>query len=396
MKQKIRIAHLIARMVTGGAEENTALTVIGLNKEKYCIDLIVGDDFREDIFSDQKKKDLIRIIRIKGFKGQLNIFLDLLVFIKLILIFSKNRYHILHTHTTKAGILGRIAGNIARIPILICGLHGSAFNAFDSSFLNHLLIFLERISGRFTDAYISVSQNLSEKYQKEGIGQNSKYFTVLSGMNLERFKDIKNKIKRDQILQELGIDVDAFVVGTVGRLEKVKGQRYLIDALDRVKKSHPGEKVVLLVLGEGEEKRNLMEYAIRKDLKENVVFAGFRKDIEKIMGIMDIFALSSLREGLPRVLVQASAAGLPCIAFNVDGVSEIVRDGQNGYLVEVGQIQQLAEKITDYIKNPGLVTLHGENGKKFVEGQWSVQDMVEKTDQIYQMMIEQKLRIKKS
>ena len=170
MDRKIKVAHIIARMITGGADENTLFTVQGLDKDRYEVDLIMGEEFDKSILNKVKNNNF-NIIQIKGLKWKLNFLYDPIVLIKLIKLMKKNRYDIVHTHTTKAGILGRIAGRIAGVPIIVHGLHGSTFEAFDSGLLNWLLFRFERLTGRFTDAYISVSKVLSGKYIERGLGK---------------------------------------------------------------------------------------------------------------------------------------------------------------------------------------------------------------------------------
>jgi len=391
LNRKIRVAHIIARMVTGGAEENTLYTIEGLYKERYEVDLIVGDEFREDILNNIKEKNF-KIIRLKGLKGPLNFLYDPIILFKLIRLLKKGHYDVVHTHTTKAGILGRIAARVNKVPIIIHGLHGSAYEAFNSRILNWALIFFEKLTGRFTDAYISVSELLSERYKEEGIGIQAKYFTVHSGMELDKFYNVKEIIIHQEKLLELGIDTKCFVIGNVGRLEAVKGHKYLLDAFKKVVEKRPIIPMKLLIIGEGAERDNLENYVRKINLEDKVIFAGYRKDVEELMAIMDIFVLSSLREGLPRVLVQAAAVGVPSIAFSVDGVPEVVRDNCNGFLVEPKDVDGLVNGILRYIDNRNLIKLHGEKGKEFVKGKWSIEDMVNKVDNIYQELIKEKIK----
>jgi len=391
LNRKIRVAHIISRIVTGGAEENTLYTVEGLDKERYEVDLIVGDEFREDMLNNIKKKNF-NIIRLKGLKGPLNFLYDPIVLVKLIRLLKQGHYDIVHTHTTKTGILGRIAAKVNKVPIIIHGLHGSAYGAFNSKILNWALIFFEKLTGRFTDAYVSVSEMLSKKYIEKGLGGKAKYFTVYSGMDLNKFDNVKKRIIWEEKLLELGINAECFIIGNVGRLEAVKGHKYLLNALKIVVEERPLIPVKLLVIGEGIERDNLENYVKKINLNNKVIFTGYRKDIEELMAIMDIFVLSSLREGLPRVLVQAAAVGVPSIAFDVDGVSEVVKDNFNGFLVKPKDVRGLADRILKYIDNRNLIKLHGEKGKEFVKGKWSIKDMVDKIDNIYQELIKEKIK----
>ena len=391
--RKIKVAHIIARMITGGADENTLFTVQGLNKDRYEVDLIIGEEFDKNILNKVKNNNF-NIIQIKGLKWKLNFLYDPIVLIKLIKLMGKNHYDIIHTHTTKAGILGRIASRITGVPVIIHGLHGSTFEAFDSGLLNWILFLFERLTGRFTDAYISVSGVLSEKYTERGIGEKENYHTVYSGMELDKFYGVKEKIDCGKKQGELGIDSEDFVIGNVARLEKRKGHKFLIDAFEKVIEERKGCPLKLLIIGEGDERGNLENYVRELNLGEKVIFTGYREDVEELMALMDIFVLTSLREGLPRVLVQAAAVGIPLVAFNVDGVPEIIKDNHNGFLIRTKDVEQLANRIVRYIDNKKLVLLHGQKGREFIKDKWSIKDMVRRTDQIYNHLVKKKINNK--
>lgn len=391
LQRKIKIAHIIARMITGGADENTLFTVQGLNKDRYEVDLLIGEEFDKNILNKVKNNNF-NIIKIKGLKGKLNFLYDPIILLKLIKLLKINHYDIVHTHTTKAGILGRIASRIAGVPVIIHGLHGSTFQAFNSGLLNWLLFLLERLTSKFTDAYVSVSEMLSEKYVEKGIGEKEKYYTVYSGMRLDKFYNIKKNIDYEKKQRELGINPRHFVIGNVARMEMRKGHKFLLDAFKKVTLERKDYPLKLLIIGEGEDREKLENYTKELNLEDKVIFAGYREDVEELMAIMNIFVLTSLREGLPRVLVQAAAVGIPLIAFNVDGVSEIIKDNQNGFLIRPGDVKQLTNRIIKYIDNKDLVLLHGQRGREFIKDKWSIEDMVDKIDKIYQDLIQEKIK----
>jgi glycosyltransferase involved in cell wall biosynthesis len=380
-------------MITGGADENTLFTMEGLDKNKYEVDLIMGEEFDESILKRVKDEN-INIIQIEGLKWKLNFLYDPIVLIKLIKLLKKRRYDIVHTHTTKAGILGRIAARIARVPVIVHGLHGSTFEAFDSGLLNWLLFCFERLTGKFTDAYISVSRVLSEKYIERGIGKKENYHTVYSGMELSKFYHARDKINYKEKYEELGINAGDFLIGNVARLETRKGHQFLLDAFKNVVEEQKDGHVKLLIIGEGNKRKYLENYVKELNLGDRVIFTGYREDVEELMALMDIFVLTSLREGLPRVLVQAAAVGMPSVAFNVDGVPEIIKDNYNGFLVRPRDVGQLANRIEKYIDNKELVLLHGQKGREFIKNKWSIEDMVRRTDQIYNYLVKKKINNK--
>jgi glycosyltransferase involved in cell wall biosynthesis len=377
-------------MITGGADENTLFTIEGLNKEKYEIDLITGEEFDESVF-DKVKNNNFNIIQVRGLKWKLNFLYDPIVLIKLINLMRKNHYDIVHTHTTKAGILGRIAAQLSGVPVIVHGLHGSTFQAFNSGLLNWLLFLFERLTGKFTDAYISVSGVLSEKYIERRIGKKENYHTVYSGMELEKYYGARGKIDYREKRRELGIDTGDFVIGNVARLETRKGHKFIIDAFKNVVEKQKDYRAKLLIIGEGNKREYLENYVRELNLEDKIIFTGYREDVEELMALMDIFVLTSLREGLPRVLVQAAAIGMPSIAFNVDGVPEIIKDDYNGFLVEPGNIEQLTNQIKKYINNRELISLHGKKGKEFIGNKWSIEGMVDRIDKIYLDLVREKL-----
>jgi glycosyltransferase involved in cell wall biosynthesis len=303
----------------------------------------------------------------------------------------KNHYDIVHTHTTKAGILGRIAAQLSGVPVIVHGLHGSTFQAFNSELLNWLLFLFERLTGRFTDAYVSVSKVLSETYIEKGIGKKDNHYTVYSGMKLSKFYHARDKINYKEKYEELGINARDFLIGNVARLETRKGHKFLIDAFKKVVEKRKNCPLKLLISGEGKERGNLENYVKEANLEKKVIFTGYRKEVEELMAIMDIFVLTSSREGLPRVLVQAAAVGMPSIAFNVDGVPEIIKDNYNGFLVRPRDVGQLANRIEKYIDNKELVLLHGQKGREFIKGKWSIEYMAGKIDEIYQNLVREKI-----
>jgi len=378
-------------MITGGADENTLYTIQGLNKDQYEIDLITGEEIDSALLNKEENHPF-NIIQVQGLKWKLNFIHDPIVFLKLIKLIKENRYDIVHTHTTKAGILGRIAAHIVGVPIIVHGLHGSTFQAFNSRMLNDLLFYFEKRTSRFTDAYISVSKVLSEIYIGKGIGNKDNHHTVYSGMDLTKFYQARNKINKRKVYKDLGIDEKDFIIGNVARLETRKGHLFLIDAFKEVLKENKKSNVKLLIIGEGNKRNDLEFYVKKMNLEDKVIFTGYREDVEDLMAIMDIFVLTSLREGLPRVLVQAAAVGKPSIAFNVDGVPEIIQDDYNGFLVRPKDVKQLKDKVKEYINNDELVLLHGKNGREFIGDKWSIQGMVDRVDLIYQSLINKKIK----
>ncbi len=236
-----------------------------------------------------------------------------------------------------------------------------------------------------------MSKVLSENYIEKGIGKKDNHYTVYSGMELSKFYHARDKINYKEKYEELGINAGEVLIGNVARLETRKGHQFLLDAFKNVVEEQKDGHVKLLIIGEGNKRKYLENYVKELNLGDKVIFTGYREDVEELMALMDIFVLTSLREGLPRVLVQAAAEGIPSIAFNIDGVPEIIKDNHNGFLVKAGDVKQLTKRIIQYIDHKELLVLHGKNGRELIKGKWSIEDMVGKIDEIYVNLVREKI-----
>lgn len=379
-----KVLHIITRFVPGGADENTLLTIKGLQKHKYEVDFLVGG---ESDFSYLSKIKNINFIIIKELKRNTKPFDDLLAFFKIFRIIKINRYDIVHTHTAKAGILGRLAARLARTPIIIHTLHGVTFHDFLHPLTKNFYVLLEKIAGCFTDVFITVGEDLKRKYIAKNIAKSNKFITIRSGIELDKFV-YYSQLSEEYRLREkerLGISKSDVVIGTASRLEPRKGHLYLLKAAEEIVKKFPNTK--FLILGDGYYKCRLEQEVKNLDLTDNVFFLGFRQDIHKIFPLFDIFVLTSLWEGLPRVLVQAAAAGKPIVTFNVEGAREVVKEGVNGFIVPLKNVKVLIERLSFLIGDLSQAKHMGMRGREFITDSWDKDAMVEKTLALYENLI---------
>lgn len=384
MKKKIRVLHIITRLINGGADENTLSTISGMDEERFHVELAVGAESEEHLLRILPKKNFILINELKRNIHPVN---DILSLFRLFRIIRKNGYDIVHTHTAKAGVIGRLAALFAGTPIIIHTLHGITFHQNLNRLSRYSYIILEKIVGRFTSRFITVGEDLRKKYIYHGIGTPEKYTTIYSGFELNSFVADGNiddeEIKRER--NRLGISNDDTILGTVSRLEPRKGHVYLFDALKQILNAN--KKIKLLVAGNGDYENELRKYVRQNQLSDHVIFLGFRRDVPRIMRIMDIFTLTSLWEGLPRVLVQAALMQLPVVTFDVEGAWEVVKENENGFIVPVADVDQLAERLKFLIDNPDLAKVMGKRGRDFVSSKWDTSEMVNKITQLYESTI---------
>ena len=384
MKPKVRVLHVITRLVAGGADENTLATVDGLDKSCYEVDLLIGG---QSDFAFASQSQCRRLITLPALIREPHPIQDLVALGKLLKIIRQGRYHIVHTHTAKAGILGRLAGFMCNTPLVIHTLHGSTFHGSLHPLRSRLYLGLERMAARATTQFVTVGEDLREIYLHARVGRADRYVTIRSGFELERFRLSAAEVqKRGKRLREsLNISVDQTVVGTAGRLEARKGHAYFLQTAKQVLQHQP--QTMFLIAGEGPAERELLQQARRLGIEKKVVFLGHRYDIEDVMAGMDVFVLTSLWEGLPRVLVQAAALGKPIVSFDSEGVREVVRDGQNGYVLPLRDVHGLAEKIALLAADRPQAQRMGEASRSMVTAEWDVDHMVDRISDLYQQLL---------
>ena len=319
----IRVLHIITRMIVGGAQENTLLSVEGLDQlPEYEVTLLSGVDNGPEGDLLERARHTTRLLIVPELGRNINPFSDVVAFWKLFRLIRQGRYHIVHTHSSKAGVLGRIAAKLAGTPIIVHTLHSLVFHEYQPWLVNRLWWLMKKICAPITDYFISVSSVISQKSLAAGIGHPDQYATIYSGMELDWF--LNAEVDPSAVRREFGIPDDALVVGKVARLFPLKGHDQLMDAAPAIVAQHPNVRFFLI--GDGILYDHLRERARQLGILDNFVFAGLipRERIPQMLAAMDVLVHTSLREGLARVLPQALAMGKPCVSFDIDGAPEVV------------------------------------------------------------------------
>ncbi len=386
--EKLKVIHVITRLDKGGSAENTLLTVRGLNREIYDVILIRGLSIESNMVEDEvraveesvreaERKD-VRVSTVPSLLRRISPFYDLKAFFALIKILRQERPDIVHTHTSKAGILGRWAAFFARVPIIIHTPHGHVFWGYFGRCKVLFCIILERLTACITDKIIALTDQEKKDHLHFRIASEDKFSVLHSGINLDKF--FNTSVDSAGMKRELGIPEDNLVVGTAGRLTPIKGQKYLIEAARKIVDIRPDTTFVFL--GDGELLNELKNIASKLGIEENVRFPGWRPDVAEVMSAFDIFVLPSLNEGMGRVLVEAMAMGKPIVASDVGGIPDLVIHGKNGYLVPVGDVETLAARIKELLDDSGKREEMGNTGRRYAAG-YSSEAMVKKIDQLY-------------
>ena len=383
----IGVLHVITRLAGGGAGENTLLSVNGLDHGTYRVDLAIGADSEPELIKAIGLHRSVKLHLIPELVRSPNPVGDLCAVRRLRTLIRNGGYRVVHTHGAKAGIVGRIAAHRERVELIVNGIHGITFSAEMGRLRARAYRSIERRVARWTDAFVSVGEDMRRKYVAAGIGRPKQHHVIRSGMHLERFRRAAQLTATDHaaLRAQLEIAPEQPVVGMVARFEPRKGHRYFLDAAARITATddaRPNAAVFLLV-GDGPERDAIARYADALGLRSQLRYTGFRNDVENMFAISDVIVLTSLWEGLPRVLVQAAAVGVPAVTFAVDGAWEIVRDGETGFVVPMRDSAALARRIEQLLADPATRRRMGAAARELVTDEWSVQTMVARIDRLY-------------
>jgi glycosyltransferase involved in cell wall biosynthesis len=389
--EPIRVLHVITRLIVGGAQENTLLTVEGLDRmPEYEVTLVTGVDRGPEGSLEERARRTTRLVVVPELARAIDPLSDTIAFWKLYRLIRRGRYHIVHTHSSKAGVLGRLAAGLAGTPIVVHTLHSLVFHDYQPWVVNRLLWMVKRLCAPLTDHYLSVSRLVAEKAVASGIGPPEKFTTVYSGMELDWF--LGTAVDPSTIRRELGIPLDSLVVGKIARLFPLKGHEQLLKAIPAVVRAQP--RVRFLLVGDGILREPLEACAREAGVLDHLVFAGLvpRERIPSMISAMDILVHTSLREGLARALPQAMAMGKPCVSFALDGAPEVVMDGETGYLVTPGDVIGLSNAILRLLEDGDLRRRMGEAGRRLVAARFPAEKMVADTAAVYSNLVRRKLR----
>ncbi len=388
----MRVTHVITRLIVGGAQENTVASVLGLHQKGVDVDLVSGpttgpEGSLEVLF--RKHPGLLslspHLVRPVYPMEDWRALRDLEQY------FRKRSPDIVHTHSGKAGVLGRIAAHRAGVPIIVHTVHGPSFGVFQGAIANYIFRSAERYAAKYTTHFITVANAMTEQYLAAGIGKPERYTRIFSGFDLQPFLAAKNDIG---LRAAFGIEPGDFVVGKIARLFELKGHDDLFAIAPEIIKRFP--KTKFLFVGDGPWRDKFEMQARSLGLEKNFIFVGLvpPHDVPKYVGIMDALIHLSRREGLPRALPQALAAAKPVIAFDCDGAREICLNGETGFLVRAGDLATLKDRIGQLASDSGLREQLGSKGKQLVEKNFSVEQMVENIHALYVRLLQEMRKTK--
>ncbi len=382
---KIRVAHVITRLCRGGAQENTVHTVRLANRARFDVDLISGSVMPdEDAIEDAVLAAGMEIIHVPTLMRPPAPLGDLRALRRLTALFRAKHYDIVHTHTSKAGFLGRIAARRAGVPIVIHTPHGNIFEGYFPPLLTRLFTAMERYAARRTDRIITLTPGGIDEHLAQGIGRREQYEVVFSGIDFAPYTAAIEQ--RNSTRHSLGIGPNDILIGGVGRLEPVKGFTHFVSAAHTVAGALPQAQFVLA--GDGSLREELHEEA--RALGKRFRLLGWSTEVAALMAAMDVCVVPSINEGMGRVVLEAGAAATPVVATHVGGIPDIVRDGVTGILIPPRDPGALANAVIALVRDASRRCAMGKAARAHVVPHYSIEQMVAQIEAIYEALIEEK------
>ena len=387
----INVLHLITRMDMGGSAQNTLASCAGL-AANYRVSLGFGPTGESQMTGAEQitvagdlgaaKRKGVQVAPVAHLMRRIHPVLDMMAFFEILITLRRFKPLILHTHTSKAGLLGRVAVIVARVPIVVHTPHGHVFYGHFSRVASKLFLLIERMLDHFTDVTVALTQGEWDDYINMRVTSPHKMVKIHSGVDISRFSTPTESIPG--MRASLVIPSGAAIIGTIGWLLPIKGPDILLRAMADVWRDHP--EAHLVFVGKGDMEAALRHMVKESGNQEHVHFLGWREDIWNILPVFDVFVLPSRNEGMGRVVVEAMAAGKPVVASRVGGIPDLIEHGVNGYLFPSEDSGALAKAINKLISDKDLAKRMGDAGQKKSQ-QFSVASMVAKLDQLYRGLL---------
>ena len=384
MNKRLKIAHVITRMDWGGSPDIVRILLEKLPKDSFDIYLITG----LTLHPSKKTNEFLRNFKekvyiISSLIRDIDFIKDVRAFFCLYQFFRKGNFDIVHTHTAKAGALGRLAAYFAGVPVIIHTAHGNNFYGYFGRIASGLIVWAERVLGLITKKEVALTELEKKDLITFKIVPENKVELIYQGLELEKLKfDLKERIS---VRKDLGISDFDCAIGLIGRLEPVKGGKYFIEAAKLViPKVNP---VKFIVVGEGSQRSELMNLVKTYGIESRFIFTGWRDDVDRIISGLDILVLPSLNEAVGIVLLEAQAIGVPVIASRVGGVPEIVNAPEAGVLIPSADVKALAEAIEFLSKDEGARKRISEAAKIWVKNKFKAEDMARAHVNLYNVLV---------
>jgi glycosyltransferase involved in cell wall biosynthesis len=386
MAVPLNILHVITRLIYGGAQKNTVMCCAAQVAAGHRVTLAYGPIYGpEGSLLDEARASGAELVELKWMRRALLPVHDVLAEWELRRVIRQLKPDVVHTHSSKAGIIGRSAAWALRVPAVVHTVHGLPFHERQNPLVHRLYVTAERWAARRCHHMIGITAAMCDAMTAQRIGRPSQFSVIPSGIELSGFG--ASAELRDQTRRELNIAPDAPVIGIVARLDPLKGQDDLIEVLPAVLAQAPGAR--LLLVGNGWHRAELESHVQRLNLGDHVIFTGLvpPQRVAAMMNAMDIMALPSYQEGQGRTLVEALLCGCTVVGYAVGGIPEVCVDGVTGRTVPVGDTAKLGAVLVELLGDPAQRRRLNEAGLRHAREHFDARVMVQKVEQVYQDLL---------
>jgi len=377
---RIKVAHVVTRLDLGGAQQNTIATVRGLDSSRFDALLVCGEGgyFDSEVRADKN----VKAVFLDSLVREVSPLRDILATLELWKIFQSERPLVVHTHSSKAGILGRIAAALAGVPVVVHTYHGFGFHDRQNPLVKFVYVSLERLCARLTTRLVYVSIANAQYAERQKLGPAQGATIIRSGV---RLSDFPAKVDAAKLKMSAGIGMHKPVVVSIGNLKPQKNAGDFVAAAAKVSQKFPDARFVFI--GDGPQRRALEARAFSLGLEGKIMFLGWRKDAAQWLAASDVFAMTSLWEGLPRALVEALRTGLPSVCYATDGVVDVLRDGENGFVVPAGDVGAFAERLELLLGDAALRRRLGAAAAASIGPEFDLDGMVRAQETLYESLL---------
>jgi glycosyltransferase involved in cell wall biosynthesis len=384
----VKVLRVIARLNMGGPALHVAYLTDGLRKLGYDTTLVAGTLARgEDSMAFVADDRNVDVVRIDELGREISPFRDLMATVKLARLIRKQRPQILHTHTAKAGTVGRVAALLAgsrRPPIIVHTFHGHVLRGYFGPLRSLFFRLLERwLAGR-TTALVAVSPQVRDDLVSLGVAPRERFVVIRLGIELEE-RVATEQDGRLESRRYLGIPGERFTIGWIGRMTSVKRTDDILVAFKGLRDR--GVEATLCLVGDGPDRVELEQRAHELGVMRDTLFLGYQEEVAPFYAAFDALVLPSSNEGTPVSAIEALAAGRPVVATRVGGVPDVVRDGEDGFLVDAGATDELAKKLEQLARDPELRANMGNRGRERVLPRYAVDRLVHDVDELYKSLL---------
>jgi len=387
-----KIVRIISRLNIGGPAIHAILLSSEFNKNGDNDVLVTGrpSSFEGDMSNFALSKNIQPVV-IPELGREISLVRDIKALLKLYRLLKKQKPDIVHTHTAKAGTLGRLAAIFAGVPVKIHTFHGHIFDGYFNRLKAKFFLVIERFLALFSDRVIAVSDQIkSDITKKLRVTNEKKCVTIPLGLELEKFAE--PHAEESGFRKKFNIDDDTVFVGLVGRLVPIKNHKMLLSAAEKIKNMHQDVKIAFAIIGDGETRDSLFDFVKSHRLGDIVFFAGWQEDLPPVYAGLDIVALTSLNEGTPVSIIEAMASGKPVIATDVGGVKDLITDGKTGLLVASSDVDDFADKLLALARDKEKQKILGENAKRSVIEKYSKRRLVNDVNALYEEVLASKYK----